>query len=143
MLRRMLPLAARCDVALIEQPVPVAIDAVLADMPRQVPFCADESCLDRASLPSIVGRYQIINVKLDKTGGLTEALKLVEEARRRGLQYMIGCNAGSSLAQAPAVLLAPGAVMVDLGVHGLAADHAAPLDCSGHAIRLPARELWG
>lgn len=142
-LRRILPLAARLDVAFIEQPVPAAIDAVLADMPRKIPFCADESCLDRGSLPAIVDRYQMVNVKLDKTGGLTEALKLVEEAHLLGLGHMVGCNGGSSLAQAPAVLLAAGAAMVDLGVHGLAADHAAPLDCSGHVIHLPSRELWG
>jgi L-alanine-DL-glutamate epimerase-like enolase superfamily enzyme len=85
----------------------------------------------------------MINVKLDKTGGLTEALALVAAVRALGLRYMVGCNAGSSLAQAPAVLLAPGAAMVDLGVDGLASDHITPLDCSGHAIRLPPRELWG
>jgi L-alanine-DL-glutamate epimerase-like enolase superfamily enzyme len=142
-LRRMLPLAARWGVAFIEQPVPGAVDAALAEMPRIVPFCADESCLDRNSLPSVVGRYQMINVKLDKTGGLTEALALVRAARQLGLGYMLGCNGGSSLAQAPAVLLAPGAEAVDLGVHGLAVDQPLPLVSRNHRIGLPERGLWG
>jgi L-alanine-DL-glutamate epimerase-like enolase superfamily enzyme len=108
-----------------------------------VPLCADESCLDRASLPALLGLYDLINIKLDKTGGLTEALALVQEARRLGLRYMVGCNAGSSLAQAPAILLAPDAEVVDLGVACLAEDHPYPLDDSGYRIRLPAPELWG
>jgi L-alanine-DL-glutamate epimerase-like enolase superfamily enzyme len=142
-LARLLPLAARLDVAFIEQPVPRTVESALADLRRSVPLCADESCLDRASLPALVGLYQMINIKLDKTGGLTEALALADEARRLGLRYMVGCNAGSSLAQAPAVLLAPGAEVVDLGVSSLAADHSPPLDDSGYRIRLPSAELWG
>jgi len=142
-LRGMLPLAARHDVAFIEQPLPATMDAALAEMPRYVPFCADESCLDRRSLPDIVGRYQMINIKLDKTGGLTEALALVDAARELGLKYMVGCNAGSSLAQAPAVLLASDALMVDLGVDELAADQAVPLDCSSYFVRMPSPLLWG
>jgi|FrelakmetLWP11LW_1041352.scaffolds.fasta_scaffold07328_2 L-alanine-DL-glutamate epimerase-like enolase superfamily enzyme len=142
-LDRMLPLAARLDVAFIEQPVPRAVESALAGLPRLVPLCADESCLGLASLPALRGLYQMVNIKLDKTGGLTEALALVEEACRLGMQYMVGCNAGSSLAQAPAVLLAPGAMVVDLGVSSLAADHVPPLDDSDYRIRLPPRELWG
>jgi L-alanine-DL-glutamate epimerase-like enolase superfamily enzyme len=142
-LASLMPLAARLDVAFIEQPVPSGVEAALASVPRLVPLCADESCLDRASLPALVGLYQMINVKLDKTGGLTEALAVVREARRLGLRYMVGCNAGSSLAQAPAVLLAPGAEVVDLGVRSLAADRVPPLDDSGSRIRLPPRALWG
>lgn len=140
---KFLPLAARLDVALIEQPLPTAVQGILAEMPHLVPLCADEGCLDRASLPSLLGCYDMINIKLDKTGGLTEALALADKARKMGMRYMIGCNGGSSLAQAPAVLLAQGAIAVDLGVGVLAADHEWPLDDSDHRIRLPARELWG
>ena len=142
-LARVLPLAERLDVAFIEQPLPRAQQAALATMPRRVRFCADESCLDRASLQSLAGLYDLINIKLDKTGGLTEALALAAEARRLGLGYMVGCNAGSSLAQAPALLLAPGAEVVDLGVRCLAQDHVPALDDSGWRIRLPERALWG
>ena len=142
-LRRILPLAARLDVAFIEQPLPAGADEALAEMPRLVPFCADETCLDRSSLQAVVGRYQSINVKLDKTGGLTEALHLIAAARRAGLRHMVGCNGGSSLAQAPALLLTPGAMMVDLGVHGLAEDQPSPLGWSGHRLSLPRPELWG
>jgi len=142
-LRRMLPFFARRDVAFIEQPLPAGADGVLAEMPRLVPFCADESCLDRSSLPALAGRYQMINIKLDKTGGLTEALRLIEEARGLGLGHMVGCNGGSSLAQAPALLLTPGAVMVDLGVHGLAEDRRVPLGWDGRRLSLPERGLWG
>jgi L-alanine-DL-glutamate epimerase-like enolase superfamily enzyme len=112
-------------------------------MPRLVPFCADESCLDRSSLPGLVGRYQSINVKLDKTGGLTEALHLIAAARQAGLGHMVGCNGGSSLAQAPALLLTPGALMVDLGVHGLVEDRPHPLARADHRLSLPAPDLWG
>lgn len=142
-LRRMLPLAARWDVAFIEQPLPACADEALAGIPRLVPFCADESCLDRASLPRVAGLYQSINIKLDKTGGLTEAMLLAQEARRSGLGYMVGCNGGSSLAQAPALLLAPGAIMVDLGVHGLAEDRPMPLGWDGRRLALPEPALWG
>jgi L-alanine-DL-glutamate epimerase-like enolase superfamily enzyme len=134
---------ARRDVAFIEQPLPAGADWALADMPRLVPFCADESCLDRGSLPALAGRYQMINVKLDKTGGLTEALRLIAEARRLGLGHMVGCNGGSSLAQAPALLLTPGAAMVDLGIHGLAEDRPMPLGWDGRRLSLPERGLWG
>jgi len=140
---KFLPLAARFDIAFIEQPVPTAMQGILAEMPRLVPLCADEGCLDRSSLPSLIGRYDMINIKLDKAGGLTEALALADEAQKMGMRYMIGCNGGSSLAQAPAVLLAPGAIAVDLGVSVLAADHEWPIDDSDNRIRLPARELWG
>ena len=142
-LRRILPLAARLDVAFIEQPLPAGADEALAEMPRLVPFCADESCLDRSSLPALVGRYQSINVKLDKTGGLTEALHLIAAAGRAGLGHMVGCNGGSSLAQAPALLLTPGALMVDLGVHGLVEDRPHPLARADHRLSLPAPDLWG
>ncbi len=142
-LRRILPLAARLDVAFIEQPLPAGADEALAEMPRLVPFCADESCLDRSSLPALAGRYQSINVKLDKTGGLTEALHLIAAAKRSGLGHMVGCNGGSSLAQAPALLLTPGALMVDLGVHGLVEDRSYPLGWADHRLSLPDPRLWG
>ncbi|MCZ8116211.1 dipeptide epimerase [Silanimonas sp.] len=142
-LRRILPLAARLGVVFIEQPLPAGADEALTEMPRLVPFCADESCLDRSSLPRLLGRYQLINIKLDKTGGLTEALHLIAAAKRSGLGHMVGCNGGSSLAQAPALLLTPGAVMVDLGVHGLADDRPSPLGWADHRLSLPEPALWG
>lgn len=142
-LARMLPLAAALDVALIEQPVPHSCEAALADMPRLVPLCADESCLDRASLPALTGLYDAINIKLDKTGGLTEAIALADEASRHGLKVMVGCNGGTSLGQAPAVMLAHTAFLVDLGGDWLAEDHSPRLDDSDFRIRPPSRELWG
>ncbi len=138
-----LPLARRHDVTCIEQPVPAAIEVGLSSLPRLVPLCADESCLDRSSLPQLRGLYDMINIKLDKTGGLTEALALQQQAGAMGFKTMIGCNGGSSLAQAPAVLLAPTAVMVDLGSHWLAEDHRPSLDTTDHRIGLPKAELWG
>ena len=138
-----LPVARRLDVACIEQPVPAALEDGLSSLPRLVPFCADESCLDRTSLPQLTGLYDMINIKLDKTGGLTEALALQQQAGAMGFKTMIGCNGGSSLAQAPAVLLAPTAVMVDLGSHWLAEDHRPSLDTTDHRIGLPKAELWG
>lgn len=142
-LSEILPLALRYDVTCIEQPVSAAIEAGLASLPRVVPLCADESCLDRSSLPQLIGLYDMINIKLDKTGGLTEALRLQQQAKVMGFKTMIGCNGGSSLAQAPAVLLAPNAVLVDLGSHWLADDHQPSLDTTDHSIGLPKAELWG
>jgi L-alanine-DL-glutamate epimerase-like enolase superfamily enzyme len=138
-----LPLAQRLDVTSIEQPVSAALEEGLSSLPRLVPLCADESCLDRSSLPRLTGLYDMINIKLDKTGGLTEALALQRQADALGLKTMIGCNGGSSLAQAPATLLAPGAVLVDLGSHWLAEDHQHGLETTDFRIGLPKAELWG
>lgn len=139
----MLPVARRHDVTCIEQPVPAALEGGLSSLPRLVPLCADESCLDRSSLPRLTGLYDMINIKLDKTGGLTEALALQRKADALGFKTMIGCNGGSSLAQAPATLLAPGAVLVDLGSHWLGEDHQPSLETTDYRIGLPKAELWG
>jgi L-alanine-DL-glutamate epimerase-like enolase superfamily enzyme len=101
-------------VVLIEQPLPAGQDASLADARSPIPICADESFHDRASLDAMVGRYQAVNLKLDKTGGLTEALEVARAAHARGLAIMVGCMLGTSLAMAPAALLAAGARVVDL-----------------------------
>ena len=95
----------RAGVKLIEQPLPAIRDELLGEIKRTIPFCADESAQDRASLKKIVGRYDAINIKPDKAGGLTEALKLTEAAKACGLGIMVGCMVGTPLAIAPAMLL--------------------------------------
>src|SRR5260221_11764264 len=105
---------AELGVALIEQPLPAGQDAALADMPHPVPLCADESCHTSADLPDLVGRYDYVNIKLDKSGGLTQGLRLLAAAREPGFRIIVGCMVGSSLAMAPAMVLAQNAAFVDL-----------------------------
>jgi L-Ala-D/L-Glu epimerase len=141
---RNLEACAKAGVALIEQPLSAGQDAVLAKIPHIVPICADESVHDRAGLEDLRARYDAINVKLDKTGGLTEALALVTEAQALGFGLMIGCMVASSLAMAPALLLAARARFVDLdGPLLLAQDRREGLRYEGSIIHPPARELWG
>ncbi|MCJ2025332.1 N-acetyl-D-Glu racemase DgcA [Methylobacterium sp. J-067] len=131
-------------VALIEQPLPAGEDALLADIPHLVPVCADESLHDRAGLDALAGRYDAINIKLDKTGGLTEAVMLANEARARGLTVMVGCMLGTSLGMAPATLLTGGAAFIDLdGPLLLARDREPPLRYEGSTIFPPDPDLWG
>ena len=131
-------------VALIEQPLPAGEDALLADIPHPVPVCADESLHDRAGLNALAGRYDAINIKLDKTGGLTEAVMLANEARARGLTVMVGCMLGTSLGMAPATLLTGGAAFIDLdGPLLLARDREPPLRYEGSTIFPPDPDLWG
>ncbi len=138
------PELARLDVALLEQPFPAGGDAALDALPHPVPVCADESCRDRAGLELLAKRYEAINVKLDKTGGLTEALALVGAAHSVGLDLMIGCMVATSLAMAPALLLAHGAAMVDLdGPLLLAHDREPGLVYEGSTIMPPSAALWG
>ncbi|MFT3972401.1 MAG: L-Ala-D/L-Glu epimerase [Amaricoccus sp.] len=138
------PALLRLGVALVEQPLPAGADAALADMARPLPVCADESCHDRASLAALAGRYDMVNIKLDKTGGLTEALALRAEAERMGFGIMVGCMVGSSLAMAPAVLLAQGAAVVDLdGPLLLAADRPYGLVYDAGGVHPPEPQLWG
>ena len=138
------PKLADLGVVLVEQPLPAEADAALAGITRQVPVCADESCHDRASLPGLVGRYDVINIKLDKTGGLTEALALAEAARQQGLDLMVGCMIATSLSMAPALLVAEEAEFVDLdGPLLLAADRPDGLVYEGSLIHPPERALWG
>ncbi|MEM6621172.1 MAG: N-acetyl-D-Glu racemase DgcA [Pseudomonadota bacterium] len=138
------PVVLELGVAMVEQPLPAADDAALAGMERPLPVCADEACHDRASLPEIAGKYDMINIKLDKTGGLTEALALKAEAQRLGLHIMVGCMIGSSLGMAPATLVAQGAAVVDLdGPLLLAKDRPNPLSYDAAGVHPPAAELWG
>ncbi len=138
------PHLVRLGVALVEQPLPAGKDGMLAEIARPLPVCADESCHDRASLPGLKGRYDLINIKLDKTGGLTEALALRDEARAQGLGVMVGCMVGSSLAMAPAVLVAQGADWTDLdGPLLLAEDRPFPLSYDGAGVHPPGADLWG
>ncbi|HEY8566871.1 MAG TPA: N-acetyl-D-Glu racemase DgcA [Beijerinckiaceae bacterium] len=131
-------------VALIEQPLPASDDGALQGFKSPVPICADESAHDRAGLDHLAGRYQAINVKLDKTGGLTEALALCDEARRRGLSLFIGCMLGTSLGMAPAVLLTGEAAFVDLdGPLLLAKDREPGLTFEGSTILPYSAALWG
>ncbi len=142
--RQMAPELARLDVALLEQPFPAGSDDALADLPHPVPVCADESCHDRVGLDALSKRYEAINVKLDKTGGLTEALALVEAAHKIGLDIMVGCMVATSLAMAPALLLAHGASVVDLdGPLLLARDREPGLVYNGSTIMPPSAALWG
>ncbi|MGR3804405.1 N-acetyl-D-Glu racemase DgcA [Marinibacterium profundimaris] len=138
------PHLVRLGVALVEQPLPAGEDDALIGMDRPVPVCADESCHDRASLPKLKGKYDVVNIKLDKTGGLTEALALREAALAEGYDIMVGCMVGSSLAMAPAVMVAQGALITDLdGPLLLARDRATPLIFDEKGVHPPAPELWG
>ena len=131
-------------VAMVEQPLPAWDDGALADMARPLPVCADEACHDTASLRGLAGKYDMINIKLDKTGGLTEALRLKAEAERMGFDVMVGCMLATSLAMAPAVLVAQGADIVDLdGPLLLAADRDNPLKYDADGVHPPTPELWG
>jgi L-Ala-D/L-Glu epimerase / N-acetyl-D-glutamate racemase len=131
-------------VELIEQPFPAAADDVLETLDRPVPVCADESCHAAADLTRLVKRYDAINVKLDKTGGLTEALLLAERARESGLKILIGCMVCTSLGIAPARVLASTADWLDLdGPLLLVRDRAPGLRYENGRIGMPPRELWG
>ena len=131
-------------VEMIEQPLPAGNDAALADVERPVPVCADESCHDTATLAGLKGRYDMVNIKLDKTGGLTEALKLKEAAEAAGYGIMVGCMLATSLAMAPGVLLAQGVPVVDLdGPLLLARDRDPALKIEGSLVHPPAAALWG
>jgi L-alanine-DL-glutamate epimerase-like enolase superfamily enzyme len=135
---------AEAGFALIEQPLPAAQDEMLRGLARSVPLCADESAHDRHGLERLVGLYDAINVKLDKTGGLTEALAVAEDAESKGFALMVGCMLGTSLAMAPALLLAPRARFVDLdGPLLLARDRENGLAYEGSVVRPPPRSLWG
>lgn len=138
------PALLRLGVAMVEQPLPAGADGMLAEIARPLPVCADEACHDRAILPGLRGKYDMVNIKLDKTGGLTEALALRDAARAEGYQVMVGCMMGTSLAMAPAVLVAQGAEVVDLdGPLLLAEDRDAPLDYDDAGVHPPAAALWG
>ena len=144
LLERILPELQAQGVELIEQPVERGHDAQLDGLASPIPLAADESCVDRGSLPALVGRYEYVNIKLDKTGGLTEALVMKAEAERLGFTIMVGCMLGTSLGMAPAVLAAQGTAFADLdGPLLLAEDRQPGLVYEGSLV-YPARpELWG
>jgi L-Ala-D/L-Glu epimerase len=135
---------AAAGVTLVEQPLPAADDEALAAIARPIPVCADESVHDRASLARLVGRYDAVNIKLDKAGGLTEALALATAAEAKGFMLMVGCMISTSLSIAPALLLAQRARVVDLdGPLLLARDRPDGLRFEGSTVYPATRELWG
>ena len=135
---------AEAGVTLVEQPLPAGADAALAAIKRPIAVCADESVHDRASLAALVGRYDAVNIKLDKAGGLTEALAMAAEAERLGFAIMVGSMVATSLAMAPAMLLAQGARVVDLdGPLLLAKDRPNGLRYDASLVYPPTPALWG
>ncbi len=135
---------AAAGVVLVEQPLAEGRDQALAGFKRPIPVCADESAHDRASLPLLKGKYDAVNIKLDKAGGLTEALAMVNSARQAGFAVMAGCMVATSLAMAPAVLVGQQAQFVDLdGPLLLAQDRPGGLRYAGSLVEPPAAALWG
>jgi L-alanine-DL-glutamate epimerase-like enolase superfamily enzyme len=142
--QKIVPALKQLGVELIEQPFPATADEVLKTLDHPIPVCADESCHTTADLPRVTRRYEAINVKLDKTGGLTEALRLSERARESGFNLLVGCMVCTSLGIAPARLLATNTKWVDLdGPLLLARDREHPVQYANGKIRIPPRELWG
>jgi len=142
--RNVAPALKGLGVELIEQPFPADADELLETLDHPVPICADESCHATADLSRLTNRYEMINVKLDKTGGLTEALRLTERVRESGFKLLIGCMVGTSLSMAPARVLASAADYVDLdGPLLLARDREHGLYYRDGKIGIPSRELWG
>ncbi len=135
---------AAAGVTLVEQPLPAGRDDALAGIARPIAVCADESVHDRGSLASLAGRYDAVNIKLDKAGGLTEALAMAGEAQRLGFDIMVGCMVATSLSMAPAMLLAQQARVVDLdGALLLAKDRPDGLRYDGSLVHPPTPALWG
>lgn len=143
-LQRLAPELARLDVQLIEQPLPAGHDAELDGYDSPVPLCADETLHTRAELAACRGRYAYVNIKLDKAGGLTEALALKREAQAAGFEIMVGSMVATSLAAAPAMILAQGVKVADLdGPLLLARDREPGLTVTGSMLEPPSSELWG
>jgi L-Ala-D/L-Glu epimerase len=142
--RNVAPKLKELGVELIEQPFPAAADEILESLDHPITVCADESCHTSDDLPRLKKRYEMINVKLDKTGGLTEALRLCDDARASGFKILIGCMVGTSLSMAPARVLASAADYVDLdGPLLLARDRDHALAYGNGKIALPSPDLWG
>ena len=138
------PHLLRLGVAMVEQPLPAGADDMLGEIARPLPVCADESCHGADSLAALKGKYDLVNLKLDKTGGLTEALAMAQAARAQGFEIMAGCMVGSSLAMAPAVLIGQMAAFVDLdGPLLLARDREPGLLYEGSTLEPPSPALWG
>jgi L-alanine-DL-glutamate epimerase-like enolase superfamily enzyme len=135
---------SQAGVMLVEQPLPQAEDELLARMARPLPVCADESAHDRASLPALAGKYDAVNVKLDKAGGLTEALAMVAEAEQRNFAIMVGSMVATSLAMAPAMIPAQKARFIDLdGPLLLSKDRPDGLRYADSLVYPPSPALWG
>ena len=140
----LIPHFVEAKIKMIEQPFPSQSDGELKNIDRPIPICADESCHDTSSLEKCIGKYDVINIKLDKTGGLTEALKLKKNAELRNFDIMVGCMVGSSLAMAPAIYVAQNVKWVDLdGPLLLSEDRKNPLKYSNSKIHPPLKDLWG
>lgn len=138
------PHLIRLGVEMVEQPLPAGQDDMLAEIARPLPVCADESAHDAAGLAALRGRYDVVNLKLDKTGGLTEGLRARDEARRLGFRVMVGCMISSSLSMAPAILLAQGADWSDLdGPADLREDRPHRVIYDDRHIHPAQPELWG
>ena len=143
-LRDVLPALERANVGLIEQPLPAAADAALQGLASSIPICADESCHTTADLPRLLERYQAVNIKLDKTGGLTEAWRLLRAARDAGFRIMVGCMVGSSLGIAPALEVAREAEFIDLdGPLWLENDYAGGVGMQLGLLTPPSAGFWG
>jgi L-alanine-DL-glutamate epimerase-like enolase superfamily enzyme len=140
----LIPHFIEAKIKMIEQPFPSQSDDELKNINRPIPICADESCHDTLSLEKCIGKYDVINIKLDKTGGLTEALKLKKNAELHNFDIMVGCMVGSSLAMAPAIYLAQNVKWVDLdGPLLLSEDRKNPLKYYNSKIHPPLKDLWG
>jgi L-alanine-DL-glutamate epimerase-like enolase superfamily enzyme len=138
------PRFADLGVKLIEQPLPIGKDDVLGSFSSPVPLCADESCQTTESLSDLIGKYQYVNIKLDKTGGLTEALRLARRARDAGLNLMVGCMGGSSLSMAPAFIVGQMCEVIDLDGPLLArSDVPHAIRYEGNRMFAPEAKLWG
>jgi L-alanine-DL-glutamate epimerase-like enolase superfamily enzyme len=143
-LQRFAAAVSTLPLALIEQPLPAGQEDLLPDLGLRIPVAADESCTTLDSLPRLVGRVQFVNLKLDKCGGLTEGLLMCREARRLGFKLMVGCNCGTSLAMAPAFLIASFCDFVDLdGPLHMRDDRAPAVSYAGGRLHAPAAALWG
>lgn len=143
-LQALAPQLAALGVGVIEQPLPAGDDGALAGYVCPVPLCGDESCATREDLAGLAGKYQMVNIKLDKAGGLTEALALKDAALAAGFEIMVGCMLGTSLAMAPAMLVAQGAAFVDLdGPLLLAKDRDDGIRYEGSVMQPFAPALWG
>lgn len=144
MFRAFVPEMAHIGVELIEQPFPAGDDEILRELYRPTPVCADESCHTRADIPRLTGLYDYLNIKLDKTGGMTEALKLAHEGREAGFRLMVGCMLGTSLAMAPGVIIGQSAEFVDLdGPLLLEQDREGGLEYRDGQVLPPVAALWG
>lgn len=140
----MLAACEKYGVELVEQPLPADNDEILRGLPRSIIICADESAHGVDSLKALTGKYDAVNIKLDKTGGLTPALKMAEAAKANGFKIMVGCMLGTSLSMAPAFLVAQQADYVDLdGPLLLAKDRSSAITYNGSSMQPPPRALWG